>query len=103
MNCRGERQRTIRTMQMRSGRECVRISSSSNKVMNMNASKKRKLIKASGNPSKKLKQNVVHENSSFHGGEFHAVRASLVLPLPPTFVSNPKAGVQEMLDSMVMR
>ena len=70
--------------------------------MNMNAGKKRKLIKASGNPSKKLKQDV-HEKSSFHGGEFHAVGASLVLPLPPTFASNPKAGVQEMLDSMVMR
>ena len=35
--------------------------------------------------------------------EFHVVRATLVLSIPPIFASNPRAGVEEMLDSMVMR
>jgi hypothetical protein len=35
--------------------------------------------------------------------EFHVVKASLVISIPPIFASNPRAGVEEMLDSMVMR
>lgn len=35
--------------------------------------------------------------------EFYIVRASLVLPIPPVFSNDPRAGVEEMLDSMVMR
>lgn len=35
--------------------------------------------------------------------EFMVVSASLVVSIPPVFASNPRAGVEEMLDSMVMR
>jgi DNA-directed RNA polymerase I subunit RPA43 len=35
--------------------------------------------------------------------EFTVVGASLVVSIPPVFASNPRAGVEEMLDSMVMR
>ncbi|KAJ7783050.1 hypothetical protein B0H16DRAFT_1495166 [Mycena metata] len=35
--------------------------------------------------------------------EFRTVQASLVVSVPPMFASNPNAGVQEMLDSMIMR
>lgn len=35
--------------------------------------------------------------------EFHVVKTSLVLSIPPIFTSNPRAGVEEMLDSIVMR
>jgi DNA-directed RNA polymerase I subunit RPA43 len=36
-------------------------------------------------------------------GEFQVVRASLVLSVPPIFAANPRAGVEELLDSMIMR
>ncbi|KAK0225828.1 hypothetical protein IW262DRAFT_1457086 [Armillaria fumosa] len=35
--------------------------------------------------------------------DFHVVQASLVLSIPPKFADDPKSGVNEMLDSMVMR
>jgi DNA-directed RNA polymerase I subunit RPA43 len=35
--------------------------------------------------------------------EFCVVNASLVLSVPPVFAANPLVGIQEMLDSMVMR
>ncbi|PBK91388.1 hypothetical protein ARMGADRAFT_199703 [Armillaria gallica] len=35
--------------------------------------------------------------------DFHVVQASLVLSIPPKFADDPKTGVNEMLDSMVMR
>ncbi|KII92251.1 hypothetical protein PLICRDRAFT_103985 [Plicaturopsis crispa FD-325 SS-3] len=35
--------------------------------------------------------------------DFQDLRASLVVPVPPIFANNPRAGVEEMLDSMVMR
>ncbi|KAK2467765.1 hypothetical protein APHAL10511_000060 [Amanita phalloides] len=38
-----------------------------------------------------------------HDEEFHIVKASLVLPVSPVFSNDPRAGVEEMLDSMVMR
>ncbi|TFY72137.1 hypothetical protein EVG20_g873 [Dentipellis fragilis] len=41
-----------------------------------------------------------HDNAS---GEFRAVKASVVLAIPPAFASKPKDGAEEMLDSMVMR
>ncbi|KAF8906583.1 hypothetical protein CPB84DRAFT_1770153 [Gymnopilus junonius] len=34
---------------------------------------------------------------------FQIVNASLVLSVPPVFAANPRAGVEEMLDSMIMR
>jgi hypothetical protein len=35
--------------------------------------------------------------------EFTTVRASVVVSIPPIFASNARAGVEEMLDSMLMR
>ncbi|GLB37135.1 putative SHS2 domain found in N terminus of Rpb7p/Rpc25p/MJ0397 [Lyophyllum shimeji] len=35
--------------------------------------------------------------------EFHVVKTSLIVSIPPVFAGNPRAGVEEMLDSMVMR
>lgn len=35
--------------------------------------------------------------------EFRVVQASLVVSVPPVFSSSPRKGVEEMLDSMVMR
>jgi DNA-directed RNA polymerase I subunit RPA43 len=35
--------------------------------------------------------------------EFHVINASLVLSIPPVFASDLRAGVEEMLDSMIMR
>lgn len=35
--------------------------------------------------------------------EFQTVTASLVVSVPPIFASNPHGGVEEMLDSMIMR
>ena len=60
-------------------------------------------------PSKKSKQEDKtdkEKRDKKHGKcdtEFHVVRASLVLSIPPIFASNPRVGVEEMLDSMVMR
>ncbi|EGO25625.1 hypothetical protein SERLADRAFT_361209 [Serpula lacrymans var. lacrymans S7.9] len=35
--------------------------------------------------------------------EFHVVKASLSVSIPPVFATNQRAGVEEMLDSMIMR
>ena len=35
--------------------------------------------------------------------EFHVINASLVLSVPPVFASDLRSGVEEMLDSMIMR
>jgi len=47
---------------------------------------------------RKKKKHTANEES-----EFMLVRASLMVSIPPIFSSNPRAGVEEMLDSMVMR
>lgn len=38
-----------------------------------------------------------------HPSEFRVINASLVLSIPPVFASDLRTGVEEMLDSMVMR
>jgi len=48
-------------------------------------------------PRKKIKEN--HSSD----GDFQVVKASLVLSVPPIFAANPRAGVEELLDSMIMR
>lgn len=48
-------------------------------------------------PAKKLKD--AHPSDA----EFQVVRAALALSVPPVFAANPRAGVEEMLDSMIMR
>lgn len=35
--------------------------------------------------------------------EFTVVHASMVVSIPPVFANDPRAGVEEMLDSMLMR
>lgn len=46
---------------------------------------------------------TVKGKSKDSSSEFKVVHASLVVSVPPVFASNPRAGVEEMLDSMVMR
>lgn len=36
-------------------------------------------------------------------GEFKVINASIILSVPPRFAMNPMAGVQEMLDTLIMR
>ena len=61
-------------------------------------------------PSRKRKESItrsspVKRRKGSHdvGSEFRIVNASLVLSVPPVFAANPLVGVQEMLDSMIMR
>lgn len=35
--------------------------------------------------------------------EFNRVRASMTISLPPIFVQDPIEGIEEMLDSMILR
>lgn len=53
--------------------------------------------------SSKEKQKKKDKKGKARDTEFHVVKASLVLSIPPIFASNPRTGVEEMLDSMVMR
>lgn len=41
--------------------------------------------------------------SKAHEREFKLINASLVVSIAPVFAGNPRAGVEEMLDSMIMR
>ncbi|KAG5650673.1 hypothetical protein H0H81_011408 [Sphagnurus paluster] len=45
----------------------------------------------------------VKGKSQARDSEFHVVKTSLVVSIAPVFAGNPHAGVEEMLDSMVMR
>ncbi|KAG6862220.1 hypothetical protein C0995_002151 [Termitomyces sp. Mi166 len=60
-------------------------------------------------PSKKSKKEKRERKDKQDKGkardstEFHVARTSLVVSIPPTFAGNPRAGVEEILDSMVMR
>lgn len=73
--------------------------------------KKRKhaLIIEDSTPSKKSKKDKkdkgkkLDKGKSKASGEFKVVKASLVVSIPPVFAGNARAGVEEMLDSMVMR
>lgn len=57
-----------------------------------------------GPSTKKPKKERKHHHKSTHSDEeFVLVQASLVVSIPPVFASNPSQGVEEMLDSMVMR
>lgn len=68
---------------------------------------KRKHQKAVDTPitSQKTKRKRGEESSTLHShpGEFRVVNATIVLPVPPVFANNLRGGVEEMLDSMVMR
>ncbi|KAF8224964.1 hypothetical protein L208DRAFT_1308273 [Tricholoma matsutake] len=74
------------------------------------SSKKRKQANTGNGveiPSKRSKQDGKRDKKSkkvtVGGAGFHVVKASLVVSIPPIFASNPRAGVEEMLDSMIMR
>lgn len=41
--------------------------------------------------------------SSAVDGEFRVVKASVKVSIPPIFANDPMSGVEEMLDSLVMR
>ena len=43
------------------------------------------------------------ERMDVEESEFKLINASLVVSIPPVFANNPRAGVEEMLDSLVMR
>ena len=66
----------------------------------MSMSKKRKELTELPPPPPHAKR---RKESHHDKSEFRIVNASLVLSVPPVFAANPLAGVQEMLDSMVMR
>ncbi|KAL0575602.1 hypothetical protein V5O48_006387 [Marasmius crinis-equi] len=63
---------------------------------------------AAEGPSKKIKHSSKTKTKADKKGkgketEFQVVKASLVVSLPPVFSIDPKSGVAEMLDSMLMR
>lgn len=51
----------------------------------------------------KSPKNKGKSRASDNPSEFRVVNASLALSIPPVFASDLRAGVEEMLDSMVMR
>ena len=63
--------------------------------------KKAKITVKNGEKSKTKDKGKARESDA--EAEFQTVTASLVVSVPPIFASNPHAGVQEMLDSMIMR
>ncbi|KXN90651.1 DNA-directed RNA polymerase I subunit rpa43 [Leucoagaricus sp. SymC.cos] len=65
-------------------------------------SKKRKSHPESVSPVKKRSKKASRTDANSEG-EFHVINASLTLSIPPIFTNNPRGGVEEMLDSMVMR
>ncbi|KAJ7262259.1 hypothetical protein B0H12DRAFT_1105014 [Mycena haematopus] len=62
--------------------------------------KKAKLALQTGEQSRTKDKGKARESDE---AEFQTVTATLVVSVPPIFASNPSAGVQEMLDSMIMR
>jgi len=67
--------------------------------------KKRKAQNQTPSSSKilKKKSKILPDSNVDSEGEFHVVKASLRLSIPPIFANNPRAGIEEMLDSMIMR
>lgn len=65
--------------------------------MTTQSSRKRKESTLNPSPAKRLRE------SNGQDSEFHVVSAAATLAVPPVFSANPRAGVEEMLDSMVMR
>ena len=55
---------------------------------------------AVASPEKKKKKAKKHRKPS---GEFKHVRARMTVSLPPIFTLDPTEGIEEMLDSMILR
>lgn len=66
------------------------------------SSKKRKAQHKSSSISKN-KSKMSSDSNVDSEGEFHIVKASIRLSVPPIFANSPRAGIEEMLDSMTMR
>lgn len=59
--------------------------------------------KESPSSSNKKHKKSLKSDTDNPDGEFQVINASLTLSVPPIFADNPRAGVEEMLDSMIMR
>ena len=46
---------------------------------------------------------TAHETSSSSMGEFQTITSTLSISIPPIYAMEPRRGVQEMLDGMLMR
>ncbi|TFY79220.1 hypothetical protein EWM64_g4790 [Hericium alpestre] len=54
-------------------------------------------------PRKEKKDKGKGKSKDSASGEFRAVKASVMLAIPPCFSAKPQVGAEEMLDSMIMR
>lgn len=52
---------------------------------------------------KKKKKSKKSNDDGLSGEEFKRVHAKMVVSLPPIFVRDPQEGIEEMLDSMILR
>ena len=59
--------------------------------------KKPKKVKSKAGPS------TGHGTSSSSKGEFQTIKSTLNVSIPPVYAMEPRRGVQEMLDGMLMR
>ncbi len=71
-------------------------------IMTTTSSEKRKSNSTDDckGPAKRSRHKLVSKEKD---EEFRVVKTSLVLPISPAFANDPRAGVEEMLDSMVMK
>lgn len=71
-------------------------------IMTTTPTKKRKSSSTddSKGSAKKSRHKLVSKEKD---EEFRVIKTSLVLPISPAFANDPRAGVEEMLDSMVMK
>jgi DNA-directed RNA polymerase I subunit RPA43 len=56
-------------------------------------------------PSRTKRDNTsrTFKDTTPRSSEFQQVEVSLVITLPPMFIGNPRSGIQDMLDSMLMQ
>jgi DNA-directed RNA polymerase I subunit RPA43 len=71
-------------------------------IMTTTSSEKRKSNSTDDykGPAKRSRHKLVSKEND---EEFRVIKTSLVLPISPGFANDPRAGVEEMLDSMVMK
>lgn len=63
------------------------------------------LVDSDTTPSveKKKKKGKKHHKHNVPNQEFHRVQVNMTVSLPPIFVRDPTEGIEEMLDSMILR
>ena len=54
-------------------------------------------------PSKKSKKTPDNVKGKGRDREFNLVTSTMVVSVAPVFAGNPRAGVEELLDSLIMR